>query len=505
MTGKILPINDELYCASCGGKGMKLTATKAESGRRRYICPSCGFRTTKALYTQPQILPETRVADIKKHKRFLVTSAVNDTPLVRGAHETFKRISDELDACYLIIPGVYKNPDLKHMGLDGMRWPEEIMPHLCNANVRLNKNLFIRGETRIHYTGINPLAGLNNAAGLESEIYGHPQVAMRMVPTAKKLLPKMLHTTGTISAANYGGSRHAQKAAFHHSLSALFVEIDGDSYWTTEVHYDGTGAYLFDRYYTPTESEKAVGAAGLVYGDTHVQALKPGINKLLQAMAKIFNPELQIFHDLHDHYAGSHHNDKNKLFQLTLKQPDIRKELMLSVKHLDEQRGKCVIVSSNHSEHLSQWFNRFRPERDPINIDLYYELGEMARLSGSGDLFRLFLERYCKKDLIFVGGNDLFEVAGVDCSQHGHRGPNGARGSAKAFARTGHKTVIGHSHTPAIEKGSYQVGTASMDMSYAVGYSSWHNTHCVIYPNGKRALHSIVNGKLSPIMRTLAK
>lgn len=505
MTGKRLEIQNDLYCSSCGGQGMKLSATKAESGKRRYVCPSCGFRTTKALYTRPQILPKTRVADIKKHKRFLVTSAVNDTPLVTGAHETFKRISDELDACYLIIPGVYRNPDLHHLGLDGYTWPAETLTYMCNANVELNKSLIIRGETRIHYTGINPLAGLNNAAGIESEIYGHPQVAMQMVPTAKKLLPKMLHTTGTISAANYGGSRHAQKAAFHHSLSALFVEIEGGSYWTTEVHYDGAGAHLFNRYYTPTGSDESASAAGLVYGDIHVQALDAKVRKLMHQMTQIFQPELRVYHDLHDHHAGSHHNERNKLFQLTLKHPDIRKELMLSVKFLDEQDGKCVIVNSNHSEHLSQWFNRFRPERDPINIGLYYELGEMARVSGNENLFQLFLERYCTKELIFVDGNDLFEIAGIDISQHGHRGPNGARGSAKAFARTGHKTVIGHSHTPCIEKGSYQVGTASDGMEYAIGYSSWMNAHCVIYPNGKRGMISIVNNKLSPIMRRLVK
>ena len=145
-------------------------------------------------------------------------------------------MAKELDACYLIIPGVYKNPDLKHQGvIKNYSWPKEIYDHVCNVNFKLNKSIKIQGLTRIQYTVINPLAGMNHAGDIQSEIYGHPQMAMQMVATAQNSLPKMLHTTGSISVKNYGGSQRAQKAEFHHTIGALFIELEGDKFWPTQL------------------------------------------------------------------------------------------------------------------------------------------------------------------------------------------------------------------------------------------------------------------------------
>jgi hypothetical protein len=503
---KPIEINNDLYCPVCGNRGMKALKHKAGSGRTRLRCPSCKTRTTTRLYDAPQILPETKASEIKKHKRFLIASATNDVQIVTGWHQTLKAMADDLDACYLLIPARYRNPDLFHQGIQrSMRWPVEIVPYICNKDVRLNKNLVIRGNTHINYTNINPLAGMNNAAGIQSEIYGHPQVAMEMVPTSKHVLPKMIRTTGSISKKGYGGSPRAQKAAFHHSLSAVFIEVEGDSYWTTEVHYDGHGAYLFDKYYTPDGCDgESYRPEAIVYGDIHIAEVKPRNRRLLDQVTRALQPVNQVYHDLHNHSAHSHHHAKDKLWQLTHQDQDIRKELMQSVRFLDKQEAHCLVISSNHHDHLAQWFNRFRPERDPVNIDLYYELGELARTNNSRDLFRLFVERYAKNVPEFVNGNQLREIASIDVSQHGHRGPNGTKGSGKAFARTGHKTMTGHPHTPGIYKGCYQVGTAELEHDYAVGYSSWMITHGLIYANGKRGLVSAVKGKLSPMMRELA-
>jgi len=506
-----LETREDLFCPECSNEGMRPLETKAESGRTRYRCVTCGFRTTTTLYTKPQLLPETKVSEIKKHKRFLITSAVNDTKLVMEAHKTFERIAKELDACYLVIPGVYKNPDLKHQGvIHGYTWPKEILPYICNADVALNKNLTIRGSTRIQYTAINPLSGMNHAGDIRSEIFGHPQIAMEMVATPKVSLPKMMHTTGSISVKNYGGSKRAKKAKSHHSIGAVFIEIEGSSFWHTEVGFDGEGAYLFNRYYTPKGSRKAGGSLGAVFGDIHVRNLTKQSKKGIDNIRKIFKPETEVYHDLHDQHIGSHHHVNDTIFHIgksIAKEHSIRDELLMSVKFL-EDKPNVVLVDSNHHRHLDQWFNRFKANRDPVNADLYFELGEMARedfrKGGDANLFRLFIERYSKVPVTFVHGNDLFIIGEIDCSQHGDRGPNGARGSAKSFSKTGYKTIIAHVHTPGIEKGCWQVGTSTLNLNYAIGYSSWMITHCIIHKNGKRALVSIVNNKLSPILRELA-
>jgi hypothetical protein len=78
---------------------------------------------------------------------------------------------------------------------------------------------------------------------------------------------------------------------------------------------------------------------------------------------------------------------------------------------------------------------------------------------------------------------------------HGHRGPNGSRGSARNLANIGVRSVIGHSHSPNIFRGVHQVGTSSrLNLEYASGPSSWLHCHCVIHSNGKRQLVPIIDG-----------
>jgi hypothetical protein len=86
-------------------------------------------------------------------------------------------------------------------------------------------------------------------------------------------------------------------------------------------------------------------------------------------------------------------------------------------------------------------------------------------------------------------------VEGIELGMHGHLGPNGARGSLRNLSRLGARVVSGHSHTPGIEEGHYQVGTSSrLRLEYNVGPSAWLQTHCVIYASGKRALLTVVDG-----------
>ncbi len=65
--------------------------------------------------------------------------------------------------------------------------------------------------------------------------------------------------------------------------------------------------------------------------------------------------------------------------------------------------------------------------------------------------------------------------------------------------------TVGHGHTPGIEKGCHQVGVSTLDLGYVKGLSSHMITHDVIYPNGKRALISIVNGLWRAPVKTKLK
>jgi hypothetical protein len=79
---------------------------------------------------------------------------------------------------------------------------------------------------------------------------------------------------------------------------------------------------------------------------------------------------------------------------------------------------------------------------------------------------------------------------------HGDKGASGQRGSIAGFSNLVDKVVVGHSHTPGIIGGAYQVGTSSrLKLDYTSGPSSWMNTHCLVYTSGKRQLINVINGK----------
>ena len=87
-------------------------------------------------------------------------------------------------------------------------------------------------------------------------------------------------------------------------------------------------------------------------------------------------------------------------------------------------------------------------------------------------------------------------IADIECSQHGDKGLNGARASLTSFAKLGERVIVGHSHTPGIRDGAYQVGVVgSYDQGYNAGPSSWRHASALIYANGKRTLIFAVDGR----------
>lgn len=491
------PVQKGLFCPLCGNDGMrKLSTDTAVSGNTRYKCSKCPTRTTRPLSEKPQVLPKFNKT---KSKRYIITSAVNDTPINEDQFKTLERIAKETDARLIVIATVYKNPDMTRQGfLQTLSWPAETLPYICQERFAINKNLVIRGDARIRVTAINPLQGANHAGDMKSEIFGHPQLAMEMVPTPKDSIPKALMTTGTISEENYGGSWSAKKAEFHHTHSALFVEVKGSKFWPTQLQWDGEGIQLFDKYYACKRSKRAPKLAGVVYGDIHRDSMTKKESAILDELIGGLKADKNVLNDLLDFHSGSHHKEYDLLTNLRSPDFDVRGELDRTVDWLSSVPNP-VIVSSNHNDHLDQWFNRYNTRKADSNIKLYAELMGLANSSTCG-LFEAYVNSQ-DVEAEFTNPNEEYNIAGIDVSQHGHKGPNGARGSAKSFARTGRKTVIGHSHTPGIYKGCWQTGTSAMTMDYAKGYSSWRMAHVIIAASGKRSFIFVVDGQISPMLK----
>jgi len=496
------PALENKYCPQCGVADLHQEVDKAISGRTRYRCRTCKSRTTRPLNAPPQVLPKFKKA---KTQRYIVTHAVNDTPVELGFLRSLETMAEHLGAQLIIVAGIYKNPDLVKKGfLETLTWPAEVLPYICQDDFNIGKHLVIRGATRIEHCVINPLAGMNHSAGTYSEIFAHPQLAMEVLPVPKNEIPRMLITTGTVSKRNYGGSPRAKKAAFHHNNSALLIETKGDRFWVRPVSW--SGQYVQDlktRYYPEGDFYDYQDIESVVFGDLHVDCMTADEKKAVLNLSEKVDTKCTVVHDVLDMHSGSHHKIGDVLHNLRKPDHDVAGELYKTCEYLRKLPSPCYIILSNHHDHLDKWFNNLKVGSEPVNLNIYYRLGELARRY-KGSLFELYCTHIAKREnVVFISEDAAFDIKGVDVSQHGHRGPNGAKGSGKAFAKTGRRTITAHAHTPGINKGNWVVGTSAMHLGYAHGYSSWLECHALIYPSGKRTFITRIKGRYSPMVEAL--
>jgi hypothetical protein len=258
--------------------------------------------------------------------------------------------------------------------------------------------------------------------------------------------------------------------------------------------------------------------AALITGDTHVAFIDPKVEQATYGkggMVDVLRPQRLVFHDLLDaHSCNPHHlgNPFAKVAKWASGAAGVRSEVMKAVDFVARVTPKTAnsyVINSNHDDMLRRWVLQADWKADPENAEFYLETALMmvqeshvgphgvAYPNPFAEWFRRYISNTGKADRFTVLEADAsLPVAGVELGMHGDRGPNGARGSIKNLSRIGVKSVIGHSHSPGINEGCYQVGTSTrLRLEYNHGASSWLNTHCVLYQSGKRQLVNIIDGK----------
>jgi hypothetical protein len=303
--------------------------------------------------------------------------------------------------------------------------------------------------------------------------------------------------------------RHGE---FHHTLGATLVELDGGTFHLRQINALKDGSFIdLDMAYWPDGMvTNAPPALALVMGDTHVDFIDPAVDAATIDMTDVLDPKYLVYHDVLDGYAcNPHHkgNPFNAIAKAKTSRGDVRWEIERALDFI-RKRGDgriSVVVPSNHNDFLRRWVVSNDWRTDPANAEFYLRVAlHMARNTRMGaggveypDPFVFIGREYLKDNpaYVFLERGESFNLAGVELAMHGDAGPNGARGSRKNLARIGVKSVIGHTHSPGIEEGCYQVGTSTnLRLEYTNGPSSWLNTNCVLYANGKRSLLNVING-----------
>lgn len=456
----------------------------------KFTCNSCSHEF---------VIPVEKIRSFSG--KVIVTSAVARFPINHKFLSALKKYSEFHNAELVILPVNHGLP----FSLDD--YDDEIQQYILSENATV-KNTLIAGSNILGATLESPLHGMNGFSKGKNIVFGHPQVQLKTLPRKNEPYPPILTTTGTISVARYGQNKTAQKANFNHSFSAVIIS---DSV-IRHLNFDGTGFYDLDKYVTEDEVTENNNIEALITGDEHVIFFSDSVFNATYGVGGIVDklkPKMIFRHDVLDCHSISHHHRNNPLVKYSkfiTNTDSILEELGSTLDFIVKTTPETTIsyiIPSNHNSHLEKWLNEADPKHDPVNAKLYYYLmwvmiDYIDKHNGEiGDPFNLWATNYgLPENVKFLSRNESFFVKDVDVNNHGDHGVNGARGTRQSFRELGNKSIIGHSHSPGIEKGCYQVGTSSkLRLDYNKGLSSWHNCHCIIHQNGKRQLVFIENEK----------
>ena len=494
-----------MKCPHCGGEDLRSYGKNPP----RWACNDCG-KSTRSPGSGVKF-PEVAITK----EALVITWAQNATPVDTRFLRSLKTYCKRNKAQLLVVPGRYRNPTSAWTMAQENNdwWADEIKPYLVGNRTDITKNLVLCGDIRMQPTRANPLSGSKRTTtGHKSAIFGHPQIALDTVPTPQSKLAKIITTTGAITKPNYTDSDAGKDGEFHHQMGACIVEIDGDTFHIRQVIADGHGKfYDLDKLYDGDKVTKGHRPEGFVSGDFHAKFVDPQVMRALwtdkDSLVRTLKPKAQVFHDVFDGYAISHHHRHDPFLRVKKHingDNDGLSEITCTLERLQE----CLlcdvnyITKSNHDEHLARWLKETDWRQDPQNAGLYLETAAAyVRAIQKGEPFDE-LEFWCNrlglaKKAKFLQRHNVVSIKDIIVSMHGDKGPNGSRGSTRAFNSIGSRSIVAHSHSPSIYKGCVQVGlSARYDLEYAIGSpSSWMHSSAIIYPNGKVTLINVIGGK----------
>ncbi len=496
-----------MECKYCGSYATKRNGTRRTSLGfvQEYKCNDCG-RAFREDFS-PEVDRFTPSV-ILKGQKFVITCIQNNVPTNHEFLGALELYCNMHGAKLLVVPLEYQRNLYSHLDYDVDR------SYLIETKVSLNGLVNVLSSVKLGVTAENPLGGLDSLTKGKSLIVPHNQMQMRSLPVHPSKPPVLLHTTGTISAPQYTNTKAGEKALFNHSNAAVVVEFDNaGSYHVRVLNCDESdGFYDIDGYYNAEVFVELDGVEAIIMGDEHAFVNSEEVRNATyfndDSIVNTLKPNAIVRHDVLDCFTVSHHHRRDKMLEYSKFSKGMNKitdELEETLQYLENTTPDGVtsyIVSSNHHDHLNRWLNEAKPKEEPWNAKFYHKLSYLmmeaideAPSIHVPDAFALYAKSEgCKS--IFVGRDNPLTICGIELSNHGDVGANGSKGSIGQFGKFSDKLVVGHSHSPGINKGAYQVGTSTpKKLEYTKGHSSWMNTHCVIYRNGKRQLISIINGK----------
>lgn len=469
-------------------------------------------------YVSDEYLAQLK-ADLKKYKRFVITTAVSGQKLHTGFLNSIKKFCKVNRAKLVVLPA----HDPAHNLDNEIEWhfdPSLLDDKIVFEDTRLNSNLYISG-IRVTAKQINPITGLGEISQTEgSFIAASPKQFLEYDSVSANKLPHSRMTTGACTLPNYKSSRgNSLRTAFlaqhQHTIGAVIVEVQDDNiYFTTQVQAAEDGSFCHYGYeYSPKKVRqlKGVEAPVLVMGDYHAgEHDETAVSAWINVINSLGVQEV-VFHDMFNGVSVNPHEEDDIMLRAERARKGLNvlsNELLIASREIDRILGlktikKGVMVKSNHDDMIDRFLRKGKYFKDPMNFEFCGELSaNLMAASKKGvrkDFFKTGLELTKTPEHIskiqWLTTEDDYIVGGVHLGAHGDKAANGSRGSIKGLSKSYPKGVIGHSHSPGIFKNMFQVGTTSLlRLGYNKGASSWVHCSCLVYRNGQRQLINSING-----------
>lgn len=441
---------------------------------------------------------------VKKHKRFLITTAVVGCKVDTKFLRSLDSYCTKNKAALLVLPSA-DPASVVDWNLDSILKGRSIV----FADVALNNKLFV-STIKLSAKQINPTTGLSRIGQRNgSFIFASPKQQLDFVATGNCKIPHILMSTGAITLPEYTterymGDRTAYIAKHDHIMGAIVVEIKDDKkYQFRQVQADSNGSFIDLGTKYDGDKTSTVIPEALILGDFHSGETDPGAREASRQMSVLLKPKRTILHDLFNGISINPHEKDHKILRASRAergQLSLEQELVGLAKDLKDLKSwsgsELVVVKSNHDDFLSRYLSEGRYVEDPHN----------HRIS-----LRLALNMLDNKDPVKEGvalmdptlthvrwlhRDEDYKIAGVQLGAHGDKGANGSKGSMLSLEKAYQNCVVGHAHTPGILRGCYRVGTLSyLKLGYNSGPSSWLHCNCVLYSNGSRQLINIIDGE----------
>lgn len=438
---------------------------------------------------------------IKKHKRFVITTAVNYAPVNEEFFKNLKAYCKDKNAALLIMKS-----GIGELELDEKLSEETVIFH----STKLNSNLELN-PIDISVKTVNPLGGLARLGQRNTSlIIASPKQFLEPVAVGDNRLPHMLMTTGAVTEPYYKNQKRPKAktdmlASSDHVLGAIVVEVQNDKLFhfrqlQADIHL---GIVDLGDYYCKGKKSK-LKPSHFVIGDYHVTETDEVAAKVWDQVSKRVGSPIRVHHDFFSGMSINHHEQHNEIRRAQLAENNhlsLEAELKECARVLDDEcrkSGKVIMVESNHHDFLSKHYLAHGTyHRDPINLKIAARL-VVAAISGKNPL-RYALEKVIglkhADKVVWLERDESYRVAGIELGAHGDKGSNGSKGSPATLEKAYGNCVVGHSHTPRIMRGFWQVGTSTpLKVHYTTGSSSWCQTSCLVYPNGARQLINCIDG-----------